>query len=59
MIFPITPTFSRVAWSRGLAQINLPPDETIDSVRRKLVLDIEYIETASWGLDAYSDLHIT
>jgi len=35
----------------GLAQINLPPDETTDCVRRKLVLDIEYIETASWGLD--------
>ncbi len=35
----------------GLAQINLPPDETVDCVRRKLVLDLEYIETASWGLD--------
>jgi len=35
----------------GLAQINLPPDETTDCVRRKLVLDLEYIQTASWGLD--------
>ena len=35
----------------GLAQINLPPDETIDCVRRKLVLDLEYIQTASWELD--------
>ena len=35
----------------GLAQINLPPDETTDCVRRKLALDLEYIKTASWGLD--------
>lgn len=35
----------------GLAQINLPPDETTDSVRRKLSLDLEYIQTASLGLD--------
>ncbi len=35
----------------GLAQINLPPDETIDCVRRKLVLDLEYIQTATFGLD--------
>ena len=35
----------------GLAQINLPPDETTDCVRRKLVLDIEYIQTATLGLD--------
>ncbi len=35
----------------GLAQINLPPDETTDCVLRKLVLDLEYIQTASWGLD--------
>ena len=35
----------------GLAQINLPPDETRDCVRRKLVLDLEYIATASLGLD--------
>jgi len=36
----------------GLAQINLPPDETTDCVRRKLALDLEYIQTASWGLDS-------
>ena len=36
----------------GLAQINLPSDETTDCVRRKLALDLEYIQTASWGLDS-------
>lgn len=36
----------------GLAQINLPPDVTTDSVRQKLALDLEYIKTASWELDA-------
>jgi lipopolysaccharide/colanic/teichoic acid biosynthesis glycosyltransferase len=35
----------------GLAQINLPPDTDLDSVRRKLVLDREYIATAGWLLD--------
>lgn len=35
----------------GLAQINLPPDETIECVRRKLQLDMKYMETASAGLD--------
>jgi lipopolysaccharide/colanic/teichoic acid biosynthesis glycosyltransferase len=35
----------------GLAQINLPPDSDIDSVRRKLILDREYIQTASVWLD--------
>jgi len=35
----------------GLAQINLPPDVDLDSVRAKLALDVEYIETASLGLD--------
>jgi lipopolysaccharide/colanic/teichoic acid biosynthesis glycosyltransferase len=35
----------------GLAQINLPPDETTDCVRRKLVLDLEYIAITSWGVD--------
>jgi lipopolysaccharide/colanic/teichoic acid biosynthesis glycosyltransferase len=35
----------------GLAQINLPPDVDLDSVRRKLVLDLEYIRIASPGLD--------
>lgn len=36
----------------GLAQINLPPDTDIDDVRRKLVLDKEYIQTANPLLDA-------
>jgi len=35
----------------GLAQINLPPDQTVDCVHRKVALDIEYINTASLGLD--------
>src|SRR5262245_23382318 len=35
----------------GLAQINLPPDTDLDSVRRKLVLDLEYIQSASLSLD--------
>lgn len=35
----------------GLAQINLPPDSDLNSVRRKLVLDLEYIETADLLLD--------
>lgn len=35
----------------GLAQINLPPDTDLDSVRRKQKLDLEYIETAGAWLD--------
>jgi len=35
----------------GLAQINLPPDTDLDSVRRKLVLDIEYIREAGLLVD--------
>lgn len=35
----------------GLAQINLPPDSDLDSVRRKIHLDMEYIEHAGWGMD--------
>lgn len=35
----------------GLAQINLPPDTDLASVRRKLKLDIEYIQNASLGMD--------
>lgn len=31
----------------GLAQINLPPDSDLESVRRKLTLDLEYITTAN------------
>ncbi len=35
----------------GLAQVNLPPDTDLDSVRRKLVLDREYVGSASLSLD--------
>ena len=35
----------------GLAQINLPPDTDLNSVRRKIKLDLEYIETANFFLD--------
>jgi hypothetical protein len=35
----------------GLAQLNLPPDSDLDSVRRKIVLDIEYIEKATVSCD--------
>ncbi len=35
----------------GLAQINLPPDRNLEDVRRKLVLDLEYINHAGLLLD--------
>jgi len=35
----------------GLAQINLPPDSDLDSVRRKLALDLQYLEQANLWLD--------
>jgi lipopolysaccharide/colanic/teichoic acid biosynthesis glycosyltransferase len=35
----------------GLAQINLPPDTDLNSVRRKLLLDCEYITSANVLLD--------
>jgi lipopolysaccharide/colanic/teichoic acid biosynthesis glycosyltransferase len=35
----------------GLAQVNLPPDTDLDSVRRKQVLDVQYIETATHSMD--------
>ena len=35
----------------GLAQINLPPDTDLESVRRKLVVDLDYIGTAGLWLD--------
>jgi len=35
----------------GLAQVNLPPDSDLDSVRRKLVLDREYISQRTLFLD--------
>ena len=46
----------------GLAQVNLPPDVDINCVRRKLVLDLEYVQQANCSLDlrllAYSCLRI-
>lgn len=35
----------------GLAQINLPPDTDLNSVRRKLFLDREYVQSAGWLFD--------
>lgn len=35
----------------GLAQVNLPADSELDSVRRKIVLDCEYIHSAGLLLD--------
>ena len=35
----------------GLAQLNLPPDSNLDSVRRKLALDLEYVRRAGLLLD--------
>lgn len=35
----------------GLAQVNLPPDTDLDSVRRKLDLDLEYIRSGGLSLD--------
>jgi polysaccharide deacetylase family protein (PEP-CTERM system associated) len=35
----------------GLAQINLPPDTTTSDVRRKLYLDLKYIDGACFWLD--------
>jgi len=35
----------------GLAQINLPPDTDVDSVRRKLALDLDYIQAAGVWMD--------
>src|SRR5262249_32623024 len=37
---------------RGLAQMHLPPDADLDSVRRKLVLDLRYVRQRSLWLDA-------
>lgn len=36
----------------GLAQLNLPPDSDLESVTRKLVLDLEYIERAGLWLES-------
>jgi lipopolysaccharide/colanic/teichoic acid biosynthesis glycosyltransferase len=35
----------------GLAQVRQPPDTSVDSVRRKLIYDLLYIERMSPGLD--------
>ena len=35
----------------GLAQVNLPPDQTVDCVRQKLAADCYYIENATLWLD--------
>src|SRR5262245_41573784 len=35
----------------GLAQVQLPPDTDLDSVRRKLAYDLHYIQHASLSLD--------
>ncbi len=35
----------------GLAQVNLPPDTDLRSVRRKLILDCQYVENAGMWLD--------
>jgi lipopolysaccharide/colanic/teichoic acid biosynthesis glycosyltransferase len=35
----------------GLAQINLPPDETTECVKKKVAIDCEYIEHGSAALD--------
>jgi len=37
----------------GLAQIHLPPDETVESVRRKLVYDLVYIRRLGVVVDLY------
>lgn len=36
----------------GLAQVQLPPDTDLESVRRKLVLDLRYVERLNFWLDA-------
>jgi lipopolysaccharide/colanic/teichoic acid biosynthesis glycosyltransferase len=35
----------------GLAQINLPADESLESVKKKVIVDCEYIESGSASLD--------
>jgi len=35
----------------GLAQLRLPPDESVDSVRKKLLLDLSYVREVSLWLD--------
>ena len=35
----------------GLAQIQLPPDTDIESVRLKLATDLQYLDSAGWWMD--------
>ncbi len=35
----------------GLAQVQLPPDTDLDSVRLKLAYDLYYVRRAGWWLD--------
>ena len=35
----------------GLSQVNLPPDETLEDVNRKQILDLEYIASTNWWLE--------
>ena len=35
----------------GLAQVNLPSDTDVEDVRRKLILDVEYVKTVGFLLD--------
>lgn len=44
----------------GLAQVNLPPDTDLESVRKKVLLDRYYIEHASFILDlkVYADIFL-
>ncbi len=37
----------------GLAQVTLPPDSNLSSVRRKTILDRQYVQTASAALDLH------
>lgn len=36
----------------GLAQVQLPPDTDLNSVRKKLAYDVYYVSQATWWLDA-------
>jgi lipopolysaccharide/colanic/teichoic acid biosynthesis glycosyltransferase len=47
----------------GLAQVQLPPDTDLDSVRTKLAYDLYYVQQAGWWLDvrlyAATALHVS
>ena len=51
MVWTIGTSILTSAIITGLAQLNLPPDTDLSSVRRKLMLDLEYIERGSFLLD--------